>query len=337
MKSYIIRRLLLILPTLLGISIIVFTLIQFLPGGPIESYISRIRASISSTGALNVQEITKTEIDILKKNFGYDKPAIVRYFIWVGNLLVGDFGESFSYQEPVLNLILKRIPISLFLGLSAFLISYSICIPLGLKKAKVHGSLFDTITSIFIFMGYVIPGYVLGLLLIILLAGGSFLDIFPIGGIVSDRFEDLNIFEKILDFLYHFILPLTAYMAGEFAFLTLLVKNSLLEELGKNYMLTAVAKGLSYEEAVRKHALRNALIPLATRSSEIFVIIFTSALLIEKVFNIDGMGLLVFNSMLDRDYNVVLGVIILASFLGMLGRLFSDILYAYIDPRIRYE
>ncbi len=325
------------LPTLLGISIIIFTLTQFLPGGPIESYIARIRASTNNTGAINIQEITKTEIDTLKKNFGYDKPVIVRYFIWLYHLLQGDLGESFIYQESVWNLVIRRIPISLFIGLTAFLISYSICIPLGLQKAYKHGTLFDALSSIFIFTGYVIPGYVLGLLLIIFFGGGSFLDIFPISGVVSDDFEDLSLIEKAFDFLSHLALPLLAYIASEFAFLTMLVKNSLLEEAGKNYMLTALSKGLSYKQALRKHALQNALIPLATRSSEIFTLIFTSALLIEKVFNIDGMGLLVYNSMLDRDYNTVLGIIILASFFSMLGRLFSDILYAYIDPRIRYD
>ncbi len=337
MKIYILRRIILIIPTLLGITIVLYTLIQFLPGGPIENYISKIRSSLNAAGISNVQEVTEHELEILRKNFGYDKPAYIRYFHWLGRLVQGDLGESFSYQEPVWDVIIRRIPISLFLGISSFLLSYLICIPLALKKALKHGTKYDLISSSIIFAGYIIPGYVLGLLLIIFLSGGSFLDIFPIGGIVSESFEDLSLIGQLGDFLYHMFLPLLAYMASEFAFLTILVKNSLLDEAGKKYMLTALAKGASYKQAIRHHALRNALIPLATRMSEIFTLIFTSALLIEKVFNIDGMGLLVYNSMLDRDYNVILGIILIGSFLAMLGRLFSDILYVLIDPRIRYD
>ena len=337
MKIYILRRLLLMIPTLFGITIVLFTLIQFLPGGPVENYIARIRSSLGAAGVTNISEITQTELESIQRNFGYDKPAYIRYFHWIGKVIQGDLGESFSYQEPVWDVILRRIPISLFLGLTSFLLSYLICIPLSLKKSIQHGSTYDIITSTLIFAGYVIPGYVLGLLLIIFFSGSSFLNIFPIGGAVSDYFEELSIFRQMGDFLYHMALPLAAYMASEFAFLTMLLKNSILEETGKNYMTTAMAKGLSYKAAVRRHALRNALIPLATRLSEVFTLIFTSALLIEKVFNIDGMGLLVYNSILDRDYNVVLGIILLGSALAMFGRLFSDILYVQIDPRIRYE
>ena len=197
---------------------------------------------------------------------------------------------SFSYQQPVWDVILARMPISLFLGFSSFILSYLICIPLALRKARKHGSFYDVSSSIIIFTGYVIPGYVLGLLLIIFFAGDSFLDYFPIGGSVSDYHEELPFFARIGDFLHHMTLPLVAYMASEFAFLTMLVKNSLLDEIRKNYMRTALAKGLSVKAAVFRHALRNALLPLATRMSEIFTLLFASSLLIEKVFNIDGMG-----------------------------------------------
>ncbi len=337
MKVYILRRLLLMIPTLFGITLLLFALIQFLPGGPVENYISRIRHSLGASGLTNTHEITATEIESLRRNFGYDQPVHIRYLRWLGRLLQGDLGESFSYQEPVWDVILRRMPISLFLGLTSFLLSYLLCLPLGLKKALRHGSHYDILTSTLIFAGYVIPGYVLGLLLIIFFSGESFLDIFPIGGAVSDYFEELSVFGKAGDFLYHMFLPLVAYMASEFAFLTMLIKNSLLDEVTKNYMITARAKGMPYKRAMYRHALRNALLPLMTRLSEVFTLIFTSALLIEKVFNIDGMGLLVYNSMLDRDYNVVLGIILLASFLSMLGRLFSDILYVVVDPRIRFD
>ena len=221
-----------------------------------------------------IQEITQTEIETLRRNFGYDKPAHIRYLQWITRVFQGDLGESFSYQEPVWDVIARRIPISLFLGLTSFLLSYLICIPLGMKKALHHASAYDTISSVLIFAGYVIPGYVLGLILIIFFSGGSFLDLFPIGGMVSDNFESLSLLAKIGDFLHHMALPLIAYMASEFAFLTMLMKNSILEETQKNYMLTAIAKGNSYKQAIRKHALRNALIPIATRLSEVFYIDF---------------------------------------------------------------
>ena len=338
MKTYIVRRILLMFPTLLGISLVLFTLTQMLPGGPVENYIARLRSSMGAESVgEDIHEITETEIANLRKNFGYDKPAYARYFHWLGRILRGDLGESFSYQQPVWDVMITRIPISLFLGLSSFLISYCVCIPLGFRKALHHRSMYDVLSSIVVFIGYVIPGYVLGLLLIIFFSSGSFLDLFPIGGMVSDYFEELSLLGKAGDFLYHMTLPLLAYTASEFAFLTMLMKNSLLDEAGKNYILTAMAKGSSFPQAMRYHALRNALIPIATRLSEIFTLLFTSSILIEKVFNIDGMGLLVYNSMLDRDYNVILGIIMIASFLAMLGRLFSDILYAVIDPRIRYD
>lgn len=337
MKAYIIRRLLLMIPTLLGITVLLFTLIQALPGGPVEQYVSRVRESLGQQGADFSTRITPDELENIKANFGYDRPPIERYFIWLGSVLTLDLGESYNYQEPVWDVIKQRMPISLFFGLTSFLLSYLICIPLGLRKALKHGSLFDLISSSVIFAGYVIPGYVLGLLLIIFLAGGSFLDLFPIGNIVSDNFESLSFFGKVGDFLYHMTLPMICYMASEFAFLTLLMKNSLLDEIGKDYMRTALIKGSIFEKAVWKHALRNALIPIATRLSELFTLIFAGALLIEKVFNIDGMGLLMYTAIVDRDYNVVMGIILLVSILTLLGRLFSDIMYVVIDPRIRFD
>ncbi|MCB1323595.1 MAG: ABC transporter permease subunit [Spirochaetales bacterium] len=337
MKTYVIRRLLLMIPTLLGITILVFTLIQFLPGGPVEQYIARVREAAGQTGTDLGRQITTRELDRIRAHFGYDRPAHERYIIWLGNVLVLDLGESFTYQEPAWDVIRARMPISLFFGLTSFLLSYLICIPLGLKKALSHQSTFDVASSTLIFAGYVIPGYVLGLLLIIFLAGGSYLDLFPIGNVVSDNFEELSFGAKILDFLHHMLLPMICYMASEFAFLTLLMKNTLLDELGKDYMRTAMVKGSDFDTAVRRHALRNALIPIATRLSEIFTLIFAGALLIEKVFNIDGMGLLVYNAILDRDYNVVMGIILMVSVLTMFGRLFSDLLYVLIDPRIRFD
>jgi microcin C transport system permease protein len=238
---------------------------------------------------------------------------------------------------PVWNVILSKMPISLFFGLTSFILSYVISIPLGVWKAVKHHSAFDIVTSGLVFTGYIIPGYALGILLIIVFAGGSYLSWFPMSGIVSDNFEDLSTGAKLLDFLHHLCLPMVCYMIGEFAFLTQLMKNSLLDELNKEYIRTALVKGVSFRRAVWKHAFRNALIPLATGSAELFTVMFAGSLFIERVFDIDGMGLLFYNSIIGRDYNVVMGLIVLTSVLTMLGRLFADLLYVVFDPRIRFS
>lgn len=338
MKSYILRRLLLMIPTLIGISLVCFILIQMIPGGPVEEMIAKVQsASAMKSGADASKALSAEQIAQIEAYFGFDKPAWKRYIEWLGNVLTLDLGTSYTYGEPVWDVIVSRFPVSLFFGLTSFFLSYLICIPLGLLKAVKHGSRFDVISSGVIFSGYVMPGYALGILLIIFLAGGSYFDIFPIGGLTSDYFEEMSFFGKVQDLLHHLVLPMFCYMISEFAFLTFLMKNSALEELGRDYMRTALAKGLSFREAVFKHALRNALIPVATRLSEIFTLMFAGALLIEKVFDIDGMGLLYYNSMVNRDYNVVLGIIFLSSFMAMIGRLFSDILYTFVDPRIKFS
>jgi microcin C transport system permease protein len=337
MKEYILRRLLLMIPTLFGISVVCFTLTQFVPGGPVEEMIAKIRGVGSQMGQSVENQITEEEIENLKAYHGFDKPAVERYFRWMLNVLRLDLGTSYTYEEPVWDVIISRFPISLFFGLTSFFLTYLICIPLGLKKATKHNTPFDSISSIVIFIGYSIPGYALGVLLIVFLGGGSFLDLFPISGIVSDNFEELSLFGKVGDFLHHMVLPLVCYMIGQFAFLTMLMKNSVLEELQKDYMRTALVKGASFHMAVWRHAFRNSLIPLATGIGEIFTLMFAGSVLIEKIFDIDGMGLLAYNSILGRDYNVVLGIIMLSSIMTLLGRLFSDIVYVIVDPRIKYN
>ena len=337
MRLYILKRLLLMAPTLLGITIVCFTLTQVVPGGPIEEYISQVQRASVESGVDIDKALSPSEIQNIKAYFGFDKPAWERYLIWVRNLLLLDLGNSYSYEQPVWSLILEKMPISLFFGLTSFILSYLICIPLGIYKATNNGRWGDTATSILIFSGYVMPAYALGVLLIVFLCGGSFLDWFPIAGIVSDNFEFLPWYQKILDFLHHMILPLICFMIGEFAVLTMLMKNSLLEELKKDYLRTALVKGSSYRQAIWKHAVRNALLPIATRISEIFTIMFTGSLLIEKVFDIDGMGLLSYNAILSRDYNLVMGIIFLSSVMTLLGRLFSDIVYVVVDPRIDFK
>lgn len=325
------------IPTLIGITMICFLLTNFIPGGPVEEMVSRVRAAGSQRGMDASRSITEDEIQNIKAYYGFDKPVHIRYLKWLGNVVRLDLGTSYSYEKPVLKVIASKFPISLFFGITSFFLSYLVCIPLGMMKAIKNNSAFDTISSVIIFIGYVMPGYALGIFLIIFLGGGSFLDWFPISGIVSDNYETLSIGGKILDFLYHMVLPLTCYMASEFAFLTLLMKNSLMEEIKKDYMRTAIVKGSSFNTAVWKHAFRNSLIPLATHLSDIFTVMFAGALLIEKVFDIDGMGLLVYNSMVGRDYNVVMGIILLSSLMVLLGRLFSDILYVVVDPRIKFQ
>lgn len=336
MTTYLLRRLLLVVPTLLGISIACFILIQFVPGGPVEEMIGRVRAVASERGA-TTKTISPAEIANIKAYFGFDRPAYERYFIWLGNLVRGDFGRSYVYHAPVFPVILSKMPISLFFGVSSFLLSYLVSIPLGVAKAIRNNSAFDVATSVIVFVGYVIPGFALGILLIIFFGGGSFLDWFPISGVVADNHAYLSPLGKVLDFLHHMVLPLGCYMLGEFAFLTMLTKNSLLEELNKDYMRTALAKGVPFRVAAWKHGLRNALVPLATGMGGLFTVMFAGALLIERVFDIDGMGLLFYNSIVGRDYNVVLGLIVLISLFTILGRLFSDILYALVDPRIRFD
>jgi microcin C transport system permease protein len=335
MITYIVRRLLLMIPTMLGITVACFLLCQFVPGGPVEQVISRIRAVSGARGA-SQRTISPEEVANITAYLGFDKPIHVRYFIWLDRLLHFDLGNSYVYHLPVWNVIVSHMPISLFFGLTSFILSYAISIPLGVWKAVKHQSIFDMATSAVVFAGYVIPGYALGILLIIFLGGGSYLAWFPISGVVSDNFEDLSTGAKVLDFLHHLCLPMICYMISEFAFLTQLMKNTLLDELNKDYIRTALVKGVSFRGAVWKHAFRNALIPLATSSADLFTVMFAGVILIERVFDIDGMGLLFYNSIVGRDYNVVMGIIVLTSILTMFGRLFADILYVVFDPRIRF-
>jgi microcin C transport system permease protein len=336
MTTYLLRRLLLIAPTLLGISLACFILIQFVPGGPVEEMIGKIKAMGSERGG-SVKSISAAEVANIKAYFGFDRPAHERYFKWLADLVRGDMGKSYVYHAPVLDVILSKMPVSLFFGLTSFFLSYLISIPLGVAKAVRNGSGFDVATSVLVFVGFVIPGFALGILLIIFFGGGSYLDWFPISGTISDNHEFLSPWGKLTDFLHHMVMPLTCYMLAEFAFLTVLTKNSLLEELNKDYIRTALAKGVPFKRAAWKHGLRNALVPLATGMGGLFTVMFAGALLIERVFNIDGMGLLFYNSIVGRDYNVVLGLIVMISFFTILGRLFSDFLYAAVDPRIRFD
>jgi microcin C transport system permease protein len=334
MQRYLIKRLLLIIPTLIGVSIACFLLTRILPGGPIEQAIINMTSSGEKTGSKIIE--TK-EVERLKTIYGFDKPIVEQYFVWMGKIVQGDFGESFRTFRPVLSEIFARLPISITFGLTGFLLSYLICIPLGIKKALKHRSIFDTSSSIIVYVGYAIPGFALGVLLLVYLGGGTFLSLFPLSGVVSDNFEYLPWYLQILDFAHHMVLPVLCYSVGGFAILTTLMKNSLMEELNKDYIRTALAKGLAYKKVVWQHALRNAFIPILTGLGSLFTLFFAGSILIERVFSIPGMGLLSYEAMLQRDYPVVLGIIIIETLFNLLGRLISDFSLAVADPRINFE
>jgi microcin C transport system permease protein len=340
MRDYLIKRLLLMIPTLLGITMACFFVMQVVPGGPVEQAIQKIKHSSQGQGnaASGMQaSLTREELENIKNYYGFDKPIGERYLFWLGKLVRLDLGTSYTYQKPVLDVIVERLPISLTFGLTGLFITYLVCIPLGVKKALEHGKPFDSYSSILIFLGYSIPSFALGIALIVLFGGGSFLSIFPISGVVSDYFEDLTLFGKIIDFAHHLFLPILCYTIGGFATLTLLMKNSLLDQLNQDYVRTAVAKGMTYSQAIFRHALRNALIPIATNIGMVITVILSGSLLIETVFTIDGVGLLSYQSIVNRDYPVALGLIVISSLLVLIGRILSDLCLTLIDPRIKFR
>ncbi|MDQ1329964.1 MAG: microcin transport system permease protein [Thermodesulfobacteriota bacterium] len=343
MTTYILRRLLLILPTFLGITVMVFVITRFVPGGPIERMIAQAQQMQSMDGKSGArpssreqnQPLSEEQIGELKKYYGFDKPVLTSYFLWMGKVLKGDLGVSTRYYDPVWGMIKERIPISLYFGIITMILVYGICIPLGIVKAIKHKSSFDNATSVIVFTGYAVPGWVIGVLLLILFS--SQWDIFPLGGIVSEEFEDFNLFQKTADILWHTVLPLAAYMVGSFSVMTFLMKNTLLDNLSSDYVRTAIAKGLPFKQAVFRHALRNSLIPIATHFGNNISIILMGSFLIEKVFNINGMGLLGYEAIIERDYPVVLGILVISSLLLLIGNILSDICVAIVDPRVKFE
>ena len=342
MRAYFIRRLLLIIPTFLGITLVSFIIMHIVPGGPIEQAIRQIRMGGAlgeggTSGGFVSSELTADAIEQMRENYGFDKPLFARYGLWLWNILRLDLGTSYIYGDPVWDVIKSRLPVSLYFGLIGFSLSYLVCIPLGVMKAVKHKSVFDTATSVLVFVGYATPGFALGIMLLVLFGGGSFWNLFPLGGFVSDSFSELSLFGKVWDVLHHTVLPVICYMISSFATLTILMKNSLLEQLTQDYVLTAFAKGLTGRVIVYKHALRNSLIPLATGFGHFLSMILAGSFLIEKVFNIDGMGLLGYTAVVDRDYPVVLGILVISSLLSLLGNILSDVCYILIDPRIDFR
>jgi len=342
MRSYFLRRLLLIPPTLFGITIIVFLITRVVPGGPIERAImemqsANVSAGVSVGGSLGNQHqaLSEEQMQQLKEYYGFDKPPIISYLHWVGNVLRGDLGTSYRYNEPVWDIIKSRFPISIFYGLLTLFIVYLVCIPLGILKAIKHRTFVDNASSILIFTGYAIPGYVLGALLVVFFAAR--MEWFPMGGFTSIYFEELEFWEKVKDIFWHAILPLCSYLIGSFALVTLLMKNHLMDNLAADYIRTAVAKGVSFKKAVVNHALRNSLIPIATTFGQNIILLVGGSFLIETIFDINGFGLLGFTAILDRDYPIVMGVLLLTSILLLLGNIISDFLVAMVDPRVRFQ
>lgn len=343
MTSYFIRRFLLIVPTFLGISLLVFTLTRLVPGGPIERMLNEAAMAASTTAASTMvsgydgiggSTLSEEQLEELRAYYGFDKPVLVSYVEWLGKVLVLDLGTSSRYTDPVWDIIKDRFPISMFYGVSTLLLTYGICIPLGIAKAIRHKTGFDNVTSAIVFFGYAIPSYVVGIAALTLFA--SEWELFPLGGFVSDDFQDLSTWEQARDVLDHAVLPLLAYVAGSFAVTTLMMKNALMDNLAADYVRTAIAKGMDFRQAVFRHALRNSLIPIATSFGGNISLILTGSFLIEKIFNIDGFGLLGFESLVERDYPIVMGILVISSLLFLLGNILSDICVALVDPRVRF-
>jgi microcin C transport system permease protein len=342
MTGYFVRRFLLIIPTFLGITMAVFLVMHFVPGGPVERQIMRYRMAQAGEGGgggggRGGVEIPAEAIEEMKRYYGFDKPVHTRYAIWLWNVLHLDLGRSYVQQDPVWDVIKARFPVSIFIGLTAFVLSYLVCVPLGVLKAIKHGTKFDFASSFIVFLGYSIPGWALGTALLVLFGGGSFWSVFPLGGFRPDNWEYLGIFQKVTSQIHHMALPVFCYMLTEFATLTILTKNSLMENLGQDYVRTAFAKGLTERRVVFGHALRNSLIPIATGLGHVISLILAGSFLIEKVFNIDGMGYLGYTSIQQRDYPVAMGILVISSLLMLVGNILSDIVYVIVDPRIRFK
>lgn len=343
MITYLIRRLLLLIPTFIGITLMTFILINLAPGSPVEQKIQAIRfgsqlGSGGGGGGVNARGdtgVNEEVIEQLKKQYGFDKPLHERYFSWLKNIASLDFGDSFTYEEPVIDVIKSKLPVSATFGITSLLLIYLICIPLGIRKAVRAGSAFDKISGLILYFAYSIPPIVLGIFLIVMLAGKA--NLFPLGGFQSDDYEMLSTFDRFLDRAHHMVLPLIAYMIGSFTSLTMLMRNSLLDVIKADYVRTARAKGLSENVVIYKHALRNALIPIATGLGSFFGVFLAGSLIIETMFNLDGIGLLGYQSVLSRDYNVIMGLTFISSLVLLFGRIFSDIIYVLIDPRIDFK
>ncbi|MEE1672582.1 microcin C ABC transporter permease YejB [Agarivorans aestuarii] len=360
MTSYILRRLLLMIPTLLGIMTLNFLIIQSAPGGPVEQAIAKIQG-IDTSATRRVDSGVDTEIiqsnngghssqyrgaqglppelvEELEQLYGFDKPLHERYFEMLGNYLRFDFGDSFYRDSSVVDLILEKMPVSISLGLWTTLLVYGISIPLGIRKAVQHGSRFDVWSSTLVTIGFAIPNFLFAIMLIVLFAGGSYWDWFPLRGLTSSNWDELSLLGKVGDYFWHLTLPVTAMVISSFATLTMLTKNSFLDEINKQYVLTARAKGLSENRVLYGHVFRNAmLLVISSLPATLISIFLTGSFMIEVIFSLDGLGLLGFEAVVNRDYPVVFGTLYMSTLIGLVLKLISDITYTMIDPRINFE
>lgn len=351
MRNYILKRLLLIPVTLFGILLVNFVIIQFAPGGPVEQTLAKYRGltaggeaasavstQLSSGKYQGAQGVPEDLVKELEKQFGFDKPAYVRFFKMLKDYATFDFGKSFYKDKTVVQLIGERMPVSISLGLWATLIIYLIAIPLGIKKAVCDGSKFDVWTSFAVIIGAAIPVFLCAVFLIVLFAGGTYFNWFPLRGLTSDNWSEMSLLGKIGDYFWHITLPVITMVIGGFASLTMLTKNSFIDELGKQYVLTARAKGLSERQVLYGHVFRNAmLLVIAGFPSMLIKMLFTGALLIEIIFSLNGLGLLGYEAILTRDYPVIFGTLYIFGLLGLILKLISDITYSLVDPRINFE
>ncbi len=339
MAAYILKRILLMLPTLFGVLLITFTVTQFVPGGPVEQYLAeakRVGGGGDTSAYRGGQGVSPKRIEEIKALYGFDKPPAERFWKMLGQYARFDLGRSFQQNKPVGQLIVEKLPVSISLGLWTFFISYLIAVPLGVAKAVRAGSRFDFVTTILVLVGYAIPGFVLGLFLLVIFGGQ--LEWFPLRGLTSSNWDDLGWGARIADYLWHIALPVTAMVLGSFAVTTMLTKNSFLEEIRKQYVLTARAKGLSERRVLWKHVFRNALIPILTGFPAAFIgAFFTGSLLIETLFSLDGLGLLSYESVIRRDYPVVLGALFVFTLIGLVTKLISDLSYVWADPRVKFD
>jgi len=341
--DYFIKRVLLIIPTFIGITVLCFLIIQFVPGGPVEQAIMQMKGIGSgeiSTGVASAQSITERQRKQIEAYYGFDQPFYKRYWKWLVTDCIGMKMPSYKFpNKSAWQLIKERFKVSLVFGITGFLLSYLVCIPLGIFKALRHNTTFDIVSSIIVFVGYAIPAFAMGMVLKMVLCGTveSMWNIFPISGFHSDGYNTLSALGKIKDIFMHMFLPVLCYVIGNFAVLTLLMKNSLIGQISKDYVRTVVAKGGSFSRAVWGHAFRNSLIPIATGMGGILTVMFAGSVIIEQVFEIPGMGRLSLEAIVGRDYPVFMGILSLTSILGLLGNIFSDFLYVIIDPRINFQ
>ncbi|MFY2823194.1 microcin C ABC transporter permease YejB [Ruegeria sp. MALMAid1280] len=357
MGAYILRRLLLVIPTLLGIMIVNFTLVQFVPGGPIEQIIAQMEGGgdvfegiagggsdiEQQSGGVNdryvgARGLPPEFIEELEKEFGFDKPPLERFLDMMGNYLTLDFGESYFRSISVIDLVLEKMPVSISLGLWSTLIAYLVSIPLGIRKAVRDGSRFDTWTSGMIIVAYAIPGFLFAILLLVLFAGGSYWQIFPLRGLTSDNWDSLSLFGKIADYFWHITLPVIALTISAFATLTLLTKNSFLDEIKKQYVMTARAKGLSEGKVLYGHVFRNAMLIVIAGFPAVFIgVFFSGSIIIETIFSLDGLGRLGFEAAVARDYPVIFGTLFIFGLMSLVVGIISDLMYVLVDPRIDFE